>query len=266
MIKISVVTITYNAADVLKRTLDSVLNQTYQHIEHLIVDGASLDDTLEIANDYKDENDEVAASHDVIITSAKDKGLYDAMNKGLMRATGDYVLFLNAGDFLPSSATIETVVDVAKRVRQESGALPAVLYGDTDIVDGNGNYLHPRHHRPPHNLTWHSFRYGMLVCHQAFYARLDIAQTMPYDLNYRFSADVDWCIRVMHEADRRGLELVNVGAVVVNYTKEGQTTINHKASLKERYKVMCRHYGTLPTIFMHCMFVVRALLKRLGAR
>jgi hypothetical protein len=70
----------------------------------------------------------------------------------------------------------------------------------------------------------------------------------------------------MHEADRRGLELVNVGAVVVNYTKEGQTTINHKASLKERYKVMCRHYGTLPTIFMHCMFVVRALLKRLGAR
>jgi glycosyltransferase involved in cell wall biosynthesis len=262
MIKISVVTITYNAADVLKRTLDSVLNQTYQHIEHLIVDGASLDDTLEIANDYKDENDEVAASHDVIITSAKDKGLYDAMNKGLMRATGDYVLFLNAGDFLPSSATIETVVDVAKRVRQESGALPAVIYGDTDIVDSHGNYLHPRHHRPPHNLTWRSFRYGMLVCHQAFYARLDIAQTMPYDLNYRFSADVDWCIRIMKAAARENVPLLNLHMVVANYTQEGQTTLHHRESLIERYKVMESHYGRISTFLMHCWFAVRAVFKK----
>lgn len=265
MIKISIVTITYNAADVLQRTLDSVLNQTYQHIEHLIVDGASKDDTVVMALDYKDKSDETAASHDVIIQSEQDKGLYDAMNKGLRRATGDYVLFLNAGDYLPSSATIETVVDAAKRHCASQGELPAVLYGDTDIVDGKGNFLHKRYHRPPKKLTWRSFQHGMLVCHQAFYARVDIAQTIPYDLRYRYSADVDWCIRIMHEADRRQLALVDVGTVVANYTKEGQTTIHHRASLKERYSVMCSHYGVVTTSLMHCWFAVRSLFKKKDA-
>lgn len=264
MIKISVVTITYNAADVLQRTLDSVLHQTYQYIEHLIVDGASTDETVEMAKEYKEESDEVAASHDVVIASEADKGLYDAMNKGLRRATGDYILFLNAGDFLPSSATIETVVDAAKRHCAANGELPAVLYGDTDIVDYKGNFLHHREHRPPKKLGWRSFQQGMLVCHQAFYARLDIAQTMPYDLKYRFSADVDWCIRVMREAERRQLALVDVGVVVANYTKEGQTTTHHKESLKERYDVMCSHYGSVSTFIMHCWFAVRAILRKCG--
>ena len=119
MIKISVVTITYNAADVLKRTLDSVLNQTYQHIEHLIVDGASLDDTLEIANDYKDENDEVAASHDVIITSAKDKGLYDAMNKAIRLSTGEWINFMNSGDTFYDREVISKVF--SNKVYKEIG-------------------------------------------------------------------------------------------------------------------------------------------------
>lgn len=264
MIKVSIVTITYNAAGVLQRTLDSVLSQTYQHIEHLIVDGASTDDTVEMAQEYKEESDEHAASHDVIITSEPDKGLYDAMNKGLRRATGDYICFLNAGDFLPSSATVETIVGFAKRSRMEAetGELPAVLYGDTDIVDDEGLFLGHRRLRPPKKLSWQSFRQGMLVCHQAFYARLDIAQTIPYDLKYKYSADVDWCIRIMQEAERRQLALVNVECVVANYTREGQTTAHHKESLKERYNIMCNHYGTLSTQIMHLWFAFRSIIKR----
>ena len=99
---------------------------------------------------------------------------------------------------------------------------------------------------------------GMLVCHQAFYARTDIAKNTQYDTRYRFSADVDWCIRVMRESERMGLSLCNTGMVVANYTEEGATTKNHRASLFERFDVMRRHYGLFTTIAMHVWFVIRS--------
>ncbi|MGN1263775.1 MAG: glycosyltransferase, partial [Prevotella sp.] len=110
-------------------------------------------------------------------------------------------------------------------------------------------------------LSWKSFKWGMLVCHQAFYARTDIARANPYNLGYRFSADVDWCIRVMKEAERRSLPIVDAHATLANYTEEGQTTKHHRESLKERFRVMVSHYGLPLTLLMHCWFVVRAKLK-----
>ena len=98
----------------------------------------------------------------------------------------------------------------------------------------------------------------MLVCHQAFYARTDIAKNQQYDPRYRFSADVDWCIRVMRETERMGLALCNTKMVVANYTEEGATTQNHQASLKERFDVMRRHYGLFCTLAMHAWFVIRS--------
>ena len=252
--KISVVTITYNAEAVLQRTLDSVLSQSYPYVEHLIIDGASTDGTLALVEQYREESTEQAASHEVVVQSEPDRGIYDAMNKGLQKATGDYVLFLNAGDTLPATDTLELAMDKA-------GDGVGVLYGNTDVVDGEGNFLYHRRLQPPERLSWRSFRHGMLVCHQAFYARTEIAREIPYDLQYRFSADVDWCIRVMKEAERRGLQLVNLHTVVANYLEEGATTKNHKASLRERYLVMQRHYGVVQTFLMHCWFVVRAVIS-----
>ena len=159
--KISVVTITYNAEAVLQRTLDSVLSQSYPYVEHLIIDGASKDGTLALAEQYREESTEKAASHEVVIQSEPDHGIYDAMNKGLQKATGDYVLFLNAGDTLPATDTLELVMDKA-----DDGV--GVLYGNTDVVDGEGNFLYHRRLQPPERLSWRSFRQGMLVCHQAF--------------------------------------------------------------------------------------------------
>ena len=140
-------------------------------------------------------------------------------------------------------------------------SFPAVLYGDTDIVDGEGRFLHHRRLAPPEHLSWKSFRQGMLVCHQAFYARTDFAIATPYDLRYRYSADVDWCIRVMKAAAKENVPLLNLKMVVANYTEEGQTTLHHRDSLWERYHVMERHYGRLQTFFLHCWFALRSLLK-----
>ena len=263
MIKFTIVTITYNAAAVFARTAESVLRQDYRCMEHLIVDGASTDGTKDLALDYKRRSDAQGNGHEVRIVSEPDKGLYDAMNKGLRMASGDYVCFMNAGDFFPDGSTVSLIcAKSGLDGMQERGCrLPAVLYGDTDWVDNDGNYVSRRRLTPPERLTWRSFRHGMLVCHQAFYARTDIARRTPYDLRYRHSADVDWCIRVMKEAERMGLPLVNVHATIADYQREGQSTKYHRASLLERFDVMRRHYGLLTTLAMHAWFVVRAVVK-----
>ena len=261
MITFSIVTITYNAENVLGKTVDSVFSQTYPHVEHVIIDGASTDDTLQVAQDYMQRSYAASNGHEIRIVSEPDNGLYDAMNKGLRQVSGDYVLFLNAGDFFPDS---EVLSNIARNVGLEGVSrekLPVVLYGNTDIVDNDGRFLRHRRLQPPANLSWRSFRHGMLVCHQAFYARLDIAKTVPYDCRYRFSADVDWCIRIMKEAEIRHLPLLNLHLVVANYTEEGQSTIHHRESLNERYQIMCHHYGKIPTIFMHLWFAVRQIIK-----
>jgi glycosyltransferase involved in cell wall biosynthesis len=262
MRRFTVVTITYNAEKVVGRTLKSVLGQTYEGVEHLIIDGASKDNTMVLAESYKKESDESGCGHKVIIQSEPDHGIYDAMNKGLTQASGDYIVFMNAGDFFPSENTLEEIAHHCRLNETPSAELPAVLYGQTNLVDNEGNYLRPRRLQAPEHLTWQSFRHGMLVCHQAFYARTDLAKNTQYDTRYRFSADVDWCIRVMHEAERAGLTLYNTGMVVANYTEEGATTQNHQASLRERFRVMCHHYGTFSTLMMHAWFVIRAFVRK----
>ena len=261
MIRFTVVTITYNAEGVLPRTLDSVLHQTYEDVEHLIIDGASTDGTLAMAMAYKEQSDASAEGHEVIIQSEPDHGIYDAMNKGLTQASGDYIVFMNAGDSFPASDTLEQIAHRCRLSELPTDELPGVLYGHTDIVDAEGRFLHHRRLQPPKNLTWRSFRQGMVVCHQAFYARTDIAKNLQYDLRYRFSADVDWCIRVMQETERLGLSLQGTDMVVANYLDEGATTKNHKASLRERYLVMQRHYGAIQTFLLHCWFAVRQFLS-----
>ena len=257
MIKFTIVTCTFNAEHELQRTLDSVFHQSYADVEHLILDGLSHDRSVEMAQTYKQRSDEARTGHEVVVCSERDSGLYDAMNKGIARATGDYIVFLNAGDTFPSEATLEHIAHSIG----DGEALPGVIYGDTDIVNDEGRFLRHRRLQPPTKLTWRSFRNGMLVCHQAFYALTTLAKDNPYNLNYRFSADVDWCIRVMKEAEQQHLTLKNVDEVVVNYLDGGMTEKNHRASLRERFSIMRRHYGLPLTLIMHVWFAVRQLKK-----
>ena len=134
--------------------------------------------------------------------------------------------------------------------------LPDVLYGETAVVDENRDFVRMRRLQAPEQLDWRSFKDGMLVCHQAFYARREIAPA--YDLQYRLSADVDWCIKVM----KRAKKMVNVNATVVNYLQNGISLQYHRKSLMERFNIMCKHYGLLPTIGRHLWFVIRAIVKR----
>ena len=185
--KFSIITVTYNAGAVLEDTIQSVITQTYRNVEYIIVDGDSKDHTLDIINRYRE--------HIHTLVSEPDKGLYDAMNKGIRLATGDYLCFLNAGDELHEDDTLQLMVHSITGTE-----LPDVLYGETAIVDEEGHFLRMRRLSAPEDLNWKSFKDGMLVCHQAFFPRRELAE--PYDLRYRFSADFDWCIRIMKKAIR----------------------------------------------------------------
>ena len=245
----SVITITYNAAPVLQRTLDSVARQTYEGVEHIIVDGASKDETVAMAEKYKEQSDQADNGHEVRILSEPDKGLYDAMNKGLRLATGDYIVYMNAGDIFALPKTLAMAAHAAETAAD--GQKPAVLYGDTDIVDGEGRFLRHRRLHPTGKLTWRSFRHGMLVCHQSFLVKRELAPD--YDLNYRLVADYDWCIQCL----KRSNTIHHTHMILSNFLEAGMSTVNRKASLKERYEIMCRYYGKLPVIVLHGWFAVR---------
>ncbi len=262
MIVFSIVTVTYNAEAVLRPTLESVMRQDHLDLEHIIVDGVSTDRTLEMVREYAKEVETDCPEHRAVkVISEPDKGIYDAMNKALRMLTGDYVCFLNAGDRLPSVDTLTKVAATAEGA--PDGQTPAVLYGDTDIVDSDGRFLRHRHLSAPDYLSWRLFKHGMLVCHQAFYARTEIAQQVRYDTSLRLSADVDWCIRVMKEVEAKGLLMRKVPHVIANYLEEGNSTRHHRKSLMERFSVMRRHYGLLITIAMHVSFVPRAIFRKL---
>ena len=258
MISFSVITCTYNAATELPRTLKSVAEQTYPHVEHLLIDGLSTDNTRTLISQYAEQMVQSHNPHVVEVKAEADKGLYDAMNKGIALATGTYLVFINAGDVFPSPNTLEAVANAVG----EAETLPAVLYGDTDIVDVDGRFLRHRRPVPRRGLSWRSFSRGMLVCHQASYALTELAKQTPYNPDYRFSADVDWCIRVMKAGEASGLKLKNLQAVVANYLDGGMTVKNHRASLKERFAVMRAHYGLPLTLMMHAWFALRAIVRK----
>ena len=255
---ITIATVTYNAEATLGRTLRSVAAQDYARIEHLIIDGCSTDHTLSLVQRYVEENQ---ARHSIRLVCEPDSGLYDAMNKALLGATGDYIVFLNAGDCLHSTDTISALAQQTGWVKREQRH-PAILYGDTHIVDADGKFRRRRRLTPPEQLTPDTFRNGMRVCHQSFYVRTDLAREELYDLRYRYSADFDWCVRLIRKATLRRLRIVNTHLVLTDYLSEGMTTSNQRASLRERFRIMTRHYGWTSTILHHIWFVVRAIIKR----
>jgi glycosyltransferase involved in cell wall biosynthesis len=232
---ISIITVVFNGEMHIGRTIESVLGQTYKELEYIIIDGKSTDRTLELIGGYK-------GIHKVV--SEPDKGLYDAMNKGLEAASGDYVWFLNSGDQIYSKDTVETLVAGLT-------GTPDIIYGGTMIIDEAQNEVGDRRLKPPVQLTWLSFRQGMVVCHQSILVKR--AGAPLYNLNYRLSADIDWAIRAAKEAT----QIHNSNLVLSRFLEGGLTDHNIKAGLKERFKIMRHFYGLIPTILRHFVFGIR---------
>ena len=239
----SIITVTYNAATTLPATLASVKEQSCKLYEYIVMDRVSKDNTVEIAKSADIPN--------ARIFSSPDKGLYDAMNKAIDEATGEYLIFLNAGDAFHSPDTLQKIADVIM-----NHDFPGIVYGQTQLVNANRKRIGDRHLTAPEELTFKSFSEGMLVCHQAFITLRKVASH--YDLRYRFSADYEWCIRCL----KRSRYNVYIPHTIIDYLSEGLTTANRKASLIERFKIMCHYYGTIPTIIRHLKFIPRFIKQQ----
>ncbi len=234
--KISIITVTFNAEEVLGRTLESIRNQEYNNIESIIVDGASKDKTLDIVNQFSD-----------VVTkwiSEPDKGLYDAMNKGLEMATGDYVWFLNAGDTIAKK-------DILSYLFGQEFVMRDIYYGDTLIVDDKGNHIGGRRLKPKKDLTWKSFKWGMLVCHQAILVKRSIAPK--YDLNYKIAADYEWVL----ESFKRAEYIVGTRHKVACFLSGGLSRKNIMRANFERFKIMKKYYGFFTSLLYNFLMIFR---------
>lgn len=237
--KISIVTVTFNAEAYVLGTMESVFSQTYTNWEYILVDGRSTDQTMLLVEKHK--------SRFAHIISEPDKGIYDAMNKGLKLAKGEYIIFMNAGDRFANSTVLENIFN--------STSNADVYYGDTHIIDSQWNVLGERRLRPPKLLTSNSFQMGMLVSHQSFIARTGICP--PFSMQYKYSADFDWCIRVMQKSNR----IENTQLDISHFMQGGQTSRTKIRGLLERMRIMIKHYGFVTTIFNHFRILIRLIFS-----
>ena len=237
----SIITVVFNGEVHIEGTIQSVVNQTYPYIEYLIIDGNSKDATMEIIKKY-------AKQHPIRWISERDKGLYDAMNKGLKMATGDFVLFLNAGDRLISKNILEKIASSATLQTD-------ILYGETMLVNEKYQHVGIRSdltvQKLPDQLTWKSMKNGMVVCHQSF---LPHRKLTPQYLEGNLAADIDWVIKCLQRAEN----ITNTHTVISEYLMGGVSKKQHQQSLKDRYAVLKTHFGFLPNIFNHIYIVWRA--------
>ena len=184
----SIITVTYNAAGSLRRTLSSVSSQTFRDVEHIFIDGVSTDGTLNILSDYRSR---YGSDYAISVFFEPDNGLYDAMNKGVKMATGDVIGMLNSDDFYFDNGVLKKIADAVETYRVDC------VFGDLLFVDANDTHIVKRVWKgsPYKDGT---FRKGWVPAHPTFYARKSCFDKYGvFNLDYQVSADFDLMLRFL---------------------------------------------------------------------
>ena len=233
---ISIITVVFNSESLIENTIKSIINQSYYNIEYIVIDGDSTDNTLSIIQKYDEFID--------LWISEADSGLYDAMNKGLKQATGDYVWFINSGDLIYSNAILSQIFGTKKQ-------LADIYYGETKIIDSNGKTIGMRRHKAPKQLTANSFKKGMQVSHQSIIIKKKL--TKQYNTAYKYSSDFDWVLSALTKTDK----IKNTKLILSKFLDGGQTSRTMLPGLKERFKIMIHYFGFLSTIYEHFLMLFK---------
>ena len=256
--KLSIITINYNNAEGIRRTLASVAAQTFRDFEHIIVDGGSTDDSVDIIRQYADneairlegykairsENskaDNLASSPHHLITSSpitwiseKDKGVYDAQNKGIRLAHGEYCYFLNAGDTFCADDVLERMFSPNSLIASSPNRLPNILYGNEIIVDGNGQRIGIA--RGVENPSFVDL-YNSCMKHQASFIHRSLFDKYGmYDADMRICSDFDWFFRVIAFHDEVSLQYKDID--IAYFENTGISYHNPELCAKERQQIL----------------------------
>lgn len=260
--KLSIITITYNNSEGLRKTLASVASQTYADIEHIIVDGGSTDGSVEIIRELLADNeairlkgyeairqenskaDKQALSPNHLITSSpiiwiseKDKGVYDAQNKGIAMAQGEYCYFLNAGDTFCNEYVLELIFKPLTFNLSPLTSTPDILYGNEIIVDGNGQRVGIA--RGVENPSFVDL-YNSCMKHQASFIRRELFDKYGmYDAAMRICSDFDWFFRVIAFHDEVTLQYMDVD--IAYFENTGISYHSPELCQKERQQILDRY-------------------------
>jgi len=250
MIKFSIITVVYNGEDQIRKTILSVINQTYKSIEYIIIDGYSQDNTLGICLQFESQVDR--------IISEQDDGLYDAMNKGIKLATGDYIIFMNCGDSFASENTLNDVsIQIDKSLHKTN---PEFIYGDSieESLDGNNVYYKKAR---SHKFAW----YGMFTHHQSMIYKTDIinSNNISYNQKYFIAADyqftgefLKYCSSI--EQMRIPICIFKQGGISSKWQKEGlkQQWIIRRSIFK---------YGIIKCFIITFILIIANLIRKFFA-
>ncbi len=226
--KVTVITATWNSSATLRDTMESVLRQTYQDIEHIIVDGGSTDNTMEMVREY-----EPRYQGRLRYISEPDRGIYDAMNKGIDMATGDVIGLLNSDDFYTSADVVGRVV---KALEEDNGV--DAVYGDVHYVrDGQLDKCVRYYSSQPFHRSW--MRFGFMPAHPSFYCRRSVYERYgTFDLSYKVAADFENLLRLIfiHRIHTRYMDKDFVTMRTGGASSSGMRS--HKMIMKDHLKAL----------------------------
>jgi glycosyltransferase involved in cell wall biosynthesis len=250
-LKVSIITVSYNSASTIKDTIESVIAQTYENIEYIVVDGNSRDDTMDIVNSYSKVIDNVV--------SEPDKGIYDAMNKGVQLATGDIVGILNSDDFYETTTVIEDIVEHFNNNKSAD-----VVFGDVVFVEHKNlkkvvRYYSSKKFKP------FKLRFGWMPPHPATFIRKSVYNKYGlYKLGYKISSDYEMFVRLLMVAK---LSFSRVDKIIVRMRSGGASTdgIQSSITLNKEIVKACRENGIYTNLFIVLLkmpFKLLELIKR----
>lgn len=235
---LTIITVTYNAADMLEKTITSVLEQSYTAVEYIIIDGKSTDNTVNIIKKYETQL--------AYWESKIDRGIYHAMNKGIEKATGDWICFLNAGDVFVDKNVLAKVVEHILTNKPAD-----ILYGNIITMGKNGENFEKKASAPCN-------KHRMYFCHQSAFVRTDLIKKHPYDEKYKMSAD----FKFFKEAYYRGNNFIQMHFPVTIYDRSGISNSNRAAGLLENINVIKEvDKGISKYKFMSKLLFTVAILK-----
>lgn len=229
--KVSLITATYNSENAIRKTLNSVVAQTHSNIEHIIIDGGSTDGTLDIVMDYP---------HVSKLVSEQDRGIYDALNKGLDCATGDVIGILHSDDVLHHPLTIARVVSALVEHPEWSGT-----YADIRFV--NAKWETTRYYSCK-NWKFEDFSRGIMPAHPAFFARKAVYEGQRFSLNYRIASDFELLLRLFNNPDHT---FGYIPFLTTDMSSGGLSTRSWKSNLiiNREIRDICRKHG-IPTSYL----------------
>lgn len=250
VLKISIITVCYNSAETIRDTIESVLLQGYKDIEYIVVDGASKDDTLEIISEFEGRISK--------IISEPDKGIYDAMNKGIMAATGDFVGILNSDDIFADTNVIQDLV-----THLQNNPHADASYADLVFVERKQTDVVTRKYSSAGFSPW-KIRFGFMIPHPTFYARRKLFEKLgDYKLGYRVSADFELMARFFSQ----GVKMARHPVVMVKMREGGISTTGFWWRVHQNLEIVraCKENGVYTNILLVAMkipFKLASYLRR----